>query len=417
MTRTVLPGMRRGSVKIPASKSQAHRYLICAALSERPSDIYCDGMSKDILATADCLNALGAGISVTGSIIHVEPVRCRDKSGCTLRCGESGSTLRFLLPVAGALGAEGCFVMEGRLPERPLHPYDSELMSHGMNICRDGDRLRFSGRLRAGEYTLPGNVSSQYVSGLLMALPLLSGDSALHIEGPLESAGYVSMTLEALQRAGVRMDGSAGCYLIPGGQTFRMPAALTVEGDYSNAAFFLCAGALSDRGVTVTGLRGNSVQGDRRIAEILAGFGAEVSAGETEITVRCGKLRGQTVDASMIPDLVPALSVVAAAAEGVTRFVNAGRLRLKESDRLESTAGMLTGLGADVSVTDDGLVINGRPALDGGTVDSCGDHRIAMAAAVAACVCRGPVSVLAPQCVQKSYPRFWDDFSSLEVVR
>ncbi len=414
MTEYIAPGQRSGSVEVPASKSQAHRLLIAAALGTGETEISCDGISRDISATIACLNALGADISdCGGGLLRVRPIQAPPRGARALSCGESGSTLRFLLPVAGALGAEAEFHMEGRLPQRPLAPLDGELISHGMDIALDGDVLRCRGKLTAGNYSIPGNISSQYISGLLLALPYLEGDSVLTVTGDIESGAYISMTEDALRLAGIDLGKSGRNYVIKGGQRARLPERLRVEGDYSNAAFFLCIGALSEKGVTVSGLSENSLQGDRAALDILRRFGAEVETDGQSISVRGGRLRGCVIDAAPIPDLIPALSAVAAAAEGETRVINAARLRLKESDRLSATARMLNGLGGDVTELEDGLIIRGGKGLSGGKVDSCGDHRIAMSAAVAACVCSGPVAVDGSECVQKSYPRFWRDYGAL----
>ena len=415
MTAVAAPGPRTGRVTIPASKSQAHRLLICAALGQASVELVCGGPSADILATARCLNALGADIQKTApDRFLVRPVTAAPGTAAQLACGESGSTLRFLLPLVGTLGAEGAFVMEGRLPQRPLAPFDAVLKEHGMTLEQEGSLLRCGGRLRPGEYTLPGNVSSQYVSGLLMALPRLAGDSTLTVTGPMESAGYVAMTEDALRLSGIRFTRDGQSWRIPGGQTCRLPGLCRVEGDWSNAAFFLCAGALSPGGITVEGLSLTSSQGDRAVLDILRTFGAQVETSADSVTVRRAALRGVTIDAAPIPDLIPALSAVAAAAEGTTSIENAGRLRLKESDRLKSTAALLSALGGQVEERESGLIIHGRPQLAGGTVDAWNDHRIAMAAAVAACACRGPVTVTDSQCVAKSYPRFWEDFQQLK---
>ncbi len=410
MNISLSAGALGGCVRIPASKSQAHRLLICAALGRTPVTLHCDGFSNDITATAHCLRSLGAQAEMeSDSLIRLTP-GCTD-GACVLPCGESGSTLRFLLPVAAALGADATFRMEGRLPQRPLHPLDDQLTAHGVTLTRDGDSLTVSGRLLPGDYTLPGDVSSQYISGLLMALPLLRGDSTLTVTGKVESAAYIAMTEDALRLSGIRFTKDGWVYRIPGGQTFALPPELTVEGDWSNAAFFLCAGALSDRGVTVTGLNAASSQGDRAIVDILRAFGARVIERESAVTVTAGTLRGITVDAAAIPDLIPVVSVVAAAANGESRIVNAARLRLKESDRLATTAALLRGLGCGAEELPDGLIIRPAP-LTGGTVDAANDHRIAMSAAVAASLC--PVTMEGKECVNKSYPRFWEDYAALK---
>ena len=413
MNRVVLPGERRGCVRIPASKSQAHRLLICAALSSSPCELLCDGISADIAATIACLNALGAEISVSDNRILVAPIREVPGNVCGLPCGESGSTLRFLLPVVGALGADAVFHREGRLPQRPLAPLDEALCAHGMQIRQEGDRLCCRGQLCPGAYSLPGNVSSQYISGLLLALPLLKGDSSLHVTGTVESAAYITMTEDALRTSGIRIEKNHWNYGIAGSQKPRMPASLPVESDWSNAAFFLAVGALSRQGMKVMGLNPASSQGDRAVLDVLRRFGAEISEQPDAVLIRRGELRAVEIDAAPIPDLIPVLSVVAAGAEGETRIVNAARLRLKDSDRLASTCAMLRALGAEAQELADGLVIRGGKALKGGAVDSCGDHRIAMSAAVASCLCEGEVTVCGSECVKKSYPRFWEDWEGL----
>ena len=415
MNRIVLPGPRSGSIRIPASKSHAHRMLICAALGEEQTEILCDGVSADIAATIDCLNALGARIERDGEKISVCPAADAPKGLRELPCGESGTTLRLLLPVCGALGAEAVFLRKGRLPERPLAPLDEELCAHGMEIRQEGDRLFCSGRLIAGDYSLPGNVSSQYISGLLLALPLLDRDSSLRVCGHVESAGYIAMTERVLSQAGIRFRKEDWRYCISGGQRFRLPEGLSVEGDWSGAAFFLAAGAFSERGICVPGMNLSSTHGDRAVLDCLRRFGASVDEDQGTVTVRRGTLRGIDIDAEQIPDLIPVLSVVAACAEGETHIRNAGRLRLKESDRLQSTAALLGSLGGDVSEGQDFLTIRGCKSLKGGAVDSFGDHRIAMAAAVASCLCEREVTVLGSECVRKSYPRFWDDWEGLTV--
>ena len=414
MNKTILPGARTGEVHIPASKSQAHRMLLCAAMGENEVTLRCRGLSKDILATVACLKALGASVDAEGEVLHLRPVSAPPPGLCPLPCGESGSTLRFLLPLVGVLGASAVFEREGRLPERPIEPLRRELCRNGMDIRGDGARLYCSGQLRPGAFSLPGNISSQYISALLMTLPLLEGESTLHIEGALESAAYVAMTEGVLRLGGVRTEKTGYGYRIPGGQRCRFAPELSVEGDYSNAAFFLCAGALSERGIRVTGLDPQSRQGDRAIVPLLEEMGAQVASDGSSVTVKRAALHGITIDASPIPDLIPVLSVVAAAASGETRVIHAQRLRLKESDRLHSTTQMLRALGAEAEELPDGLVIRGGRTLAGGTVDACGDHRIAMSAAVAGGICRGAVTICGSECVQKSYPDFWTDFQQLK---
>ena len=413
MTRTAAPGPRAGVIRIPASKSQAHRMLICAALSREPSRLILDGFSADIEATMQCLASLGARFARVTDGLSIMPIKTLP-ARARLDAGESGSTLRFLLPVLGALGVQAEIQMHGRLPERPLSPLWEVLEAHGMRLRQNGAVLHTDGQLCAGDYSLPGDVSSQFISGLLFALPLLSGNSTLTVTGTLQSARYVAMTEQALAAAGIFTNQNGQLWQIGGGQRYAAPAVQRVEGDWSNAAFFLCMGALSATGVTVTGLNSTSLQADRAITEILVRFGAELTVSEDAVTVRRGVLHGITLDAGPVPDLIPVVSCLAALCGGETRIENAARLRLKESDRLQTTAALLSALGGSVQELPDGLVITGRTRLSGGTADACGDHRIAMSAAMAACGCEGPVTVSGSECVAKSYPAFWEDFASLK---
>lgn len=385
--------------------------MICAALGKKTVSISVNGFSKDILATADCLCALGAEINIRENRLDISPISSPAENA-VLPCGESGSTLRFLLPAVGALGTSGCFVMEGRLPERPMQEYEALLTAHGMRIRREGNKLYCEGRLENGRYVLPGNISSQYFSGLLMALPLLSGNSEICAEGRLESADYIHLTEDALTEAGVVIHRHSDRWTVPGGQTPDLPPFLTAEGDWSNAAFFLCAGALSEEGIRVNGLNCHSHQGDRTVLRLLDAFGAEIREipDENSVFIRKKACRPLEIDASTIPDLIPVLSVLSCAAAGDTYITNAARLRMKESDRLTATAKLITALGGFAEEKDDSLVVHGNGILCGGTADSFHDHRIAMSAAVAASLCRETVFVTDSECVEKSYPGFWDDW-------
>ncbi len=414
MIKVVEPGERTGSVLIPASKSQAHRAVILAALGSHDVEITCKGISNDIIATADCMNSAGANIEIRGNKISVSPVGKAQHSG-VFECGESGSTLRFLLPVFGALGVEGEFVPHGRLIDRPLSPLDEVLKNHGMSFTKTETTINCSGKLTPGEYEIPGDVSSQYITGLLMALPLLEGDSTLCVTGTLQSKGYVKMTEELLVKSGIEYTHTGDTYFIKGSQKPDLGDSFTVEGDYSNAAFYLCMGALSQSGITVVGLDPDSSQGDKTAISVLKEMGADVTIDGSSVTIRKGELKGVTIDASQIPDLIPTLSVVASVCEGETNIINAERLRIKESDRIASTCALINNLGGNARELPDGIVITGVGNLTGGTVDSCNDHRIAMSAAVAATASTGKVTVLDSGCVKKSYPDFWDDFATLKI--
>jgi 3-phosphoshikimate 1-carboxyvinyltransferase len=403
-----------GTVRAVASKSQAHRLLIAAALSSSATRVACSETSDDIDATVRCLTALGAAIDYADGVFNVTPIARPVTGARQLDCGESGSTLRFMLPVGCALGADATYHMSGRLPSRPLSPLYDELISHGCALSAQGiNPIHAGGQLEAGRFTIPGNISSQYISGLLLALPLLKDDSVIQITGPVESKPYIDMTLAVTKAFGVEVLGGDSSYRVRGRQKYHAPGDVNVEGDWSNAAFWLCMGALTPQGVTVTNLDDRSLQGDRGVLDILRRLGARVEVSQQNVTISRGKLSGITIDVSDTPDLVPVVAAVAAAAEGRTVIRNAQRLRIKESDRLQSITAALTALGADVTETRDGLIINGKDRLQGGTVDAAGDHRIAMACAVAAAVCDGPVFIQGAEAVNKSYPAFFQDYAAL----
>lgn len=413
MKKKIFPSVLCGAVRVPASKSQAHRLLICAALSDAPSTLFCDGLSEDIEATIRCLCGMGAEITVNDSEISVSPISAIPVEHRILDCGESGSTLRFLLPVVGALGLNASFQMAGRLPNRPMEPLTTQLEQHGMTLTKADNLLHCSGKLTGGAYQIPGNISSQFISGLLFALPLLTEDSMLTITETIESGTYITMTEQALYCAGIRFNHSDMVYQISGKQQYHIPAQLIVEGDWSNAAFWLCAGAITENPLTVQGLNLQSGQGDRAILDLLSQFGAAVAVEPEAVTICGGNLHGIQIDAAEIPDLIPILSVVAAAAEGETTIVNAGRLRLKESDRLHTVWQMLSVLGAEVEELPEGLRIRGGKPLHGGSVSACGDHRIAMSAAICSLFANGAIIIDGTESVNKSYPDFWDDFRQL----
>ena len=411
MDKVIIPHPLGGQIAAIASKSQAHRLLICAALADTPTDLSCAELSKDIEATAACLTALCADTAYQNGSYQITP-RTR-AAACRCDCGESGSTLRFLLPVAAALGVKTTFQLHGRLPERPLSPLWEELEAHGCRLSRPtADTVLCEGKLTGGTYHMAGNISSQFISGLLFALPLTGEASDIMLTSSLESADYVRMTLAALRTFGIEIEERETGWHIPAGQQYRSCGSAVVEGDWSNAAFWLTAGAISEA-VTVTGISPDSPQGDRKIADLLSRFGAEVTWEANAVTVRPGTLHGIDIDARNIPDLVPPLALAAACAEGTTRIYGAERLKIKESDRLQSVAGALKCLGAEVEILPDGLMIHGGK-LAGGTVDSQNDHRIAMLAAIASSVCAQPIQLLGAEAVQKSYPRFWADFETMQ---
>ena len=389
MDITIIPGKLSGSITAIPSKSQAHRLLICAAFADGPTTLICPETNRDIEATAGCLIALGAEITRTETGYHVVPLKAIPQNA-ELHCHDSGSTLRFMLPVAAALGVDTTFVLEGRLPQRPLSPLWEEMERMGCELSRPtADTIRCQGKLRPGEYVIDGGVSSQFITGLLLALPLLDGESRIRIAGKLESKPYVEMTQKVLSAFSV----DSREYSTKGGCTFHSPGNMIVEGDWSNGAFFLAAKTLGNC-VEVQNLSSDSPQGDRAAYDLLPAL--------------CHNI---TISAADIPDLVPILSVAAACSQGAV-FTEIGRLRLKESDRVASVIAMLEALGGKAEATADTLTVYGT-GLIGGTVDSVNDHRIAMSAAIASTVCTKPVTILGAECVKKSYPGFWDEFSRL----
>lgn len=414
MKVTVLPSVIKGKIRAIPSKSFAHRQLICAALADRETKISCPVISEDISATMRCLTALGAGIEHQDGIITVKPVGS-PVSGAVLDCGESGSTYRFLAPVAAALGTESTFLLRGRLAERPMGPLWETLERCGILIEGKGsERVSFSGRLSAGEFTIPGDVSSQFISGLLMALPLLGKNSKIEITGPVESRGYIEMTLDVLKTFKVKMELNGDSSIsVPGGVEITTPGSITTEGDWSNTSFWLCGAAACGQGITCEGLNTNSSQGDRAIVSVLEEMGAEAVYEDNSVKVKADILRPARIDARDIPDLVPPIALLACAAEGETKIFNAGRLRLKESDRLFTVADTLRKLEANILEEGSSLLIRGGRPLAGGEVDSHGDHRIAMMSALASLISRDKIVISGAEAVGKSYPGFFEDFAAL----
>lgn len=499
----IIPGKLRGRITAMPSKSHAHRVLIAQKLAQlqgspHNNPLFIPEFSRDITATKSCLAQLD--LCTAGS----------NPQAPLLDCGESGSTLRFLIPVAMALTDKATFAGSGKLPQRPISPLKEEMENHGcrftMNpdislnriisdrdlsghassVCdssghdssdsapsgcdsfgkipSDGSSkqaangsdhnhaepagiCRITGRVQPGEYRLPGNISSQFITGLLFALPILDGDSTLHLTTKLESAGYVDLTLDVLRDFGIDIiidtnDNGLITYNIRGNQKFCEPDNLSIEGDWSNTAFWLACGALGGD-ITCDGLKAHSSQRDREILTVMQNLGTVVQTQTSDndmITITCrppeqkisdniqhrftnddtlddtrkfNTLSGIDLNAAQIPDLVPVIASIMAAADGHSQITGAERLKIKESDRLATVCDFLNKLGADVGCLEDGLSINGKSQLAGGTVESHNDHRIAMAAAVSSCVCREPVIIENAEAVKKSYPDFFDDFKKL----
>lgn len=412
MIARIPPGRLQGSLQAIASKSQAHRLLIAAALADRPTRIRCGERSEDIDSTLRCLAALGAQIRAEACGFLVTPGAAPAQA--SLPVGESGATYRFLLPVAAALGVRAHFLLQGRLPQRPMAPLIEALSQHGLSISGEGSReLQVAGRLRGGVFQLPGDVSSQFVTGLMLAAPLMEGSCEIRLTSPLESRAYVDMTADALRLFGVELSLEEGRILIPGGQRYRSPGELVVEGDWSNGALWLCAAAAGQGVLTLSGLNPESAQGDRAVVAMLRRFGADVRLEGGRFSVRPAPLKGCAVDIRDTPDLAPALALVGMAAEGETCLHGISRLRLKESDRAQSILDTVLSLGGSAAIREDSLrVMGGRP-LSGGLCQAHGDHRIVMLAAAAAGMTAGPVTIHGAEAVRKSYPAFFDHLTAL----
>ncbi len=426
-----------GSVTAVDSKSDAHRALICAALCDGKTEISVRELNDDIVATANCLKALGAKIERTADKYTVIG---RASGGGSLWCGESGSTARFLLPVCASLGKTATLSGGGKLPTRPMLPLTEEMRHKGCTVSSDFLPVTVSGKLTGGRYVLAGNVSSQFISGLLMALPLIDTACEIMLSSPLQSELYADMTVKTLSRFGVRWqklspeqaDGFCGGYRLCGVtdygnfctascgktnyDTYNTNGQYTVEGDWSGAAFFAVAAALAGE-IELLGLDIKSLQPDKAIIDVIESAGAIVEKTNGAIRIKKGKLKAISVDVSQFPDIFPILAVLACGADGESLLYNAGRLRIKESDRIETTAAMVKALGGQVEVGQEHLKIFGTGRLSGGTVDGAGDHRIVMSAAIASLICENEVEILGHEAVNKSYPEFFNVFEKVKKNR
>ena len=404
----IKPGALNGTVSVPPSKSAAHRAIICAALSDGTSIIEPVELSNDIKATIECMKKLGAEIQLENKTLTVNGRNIFSADNIQLDCGESGSTLRFLIPVAAAGGVSTEFVGHGKLPERPIGVFTECLPQHNVEcITKGGLPLKINGRLESGTYYVPGNISSQFITGLLLALPLTDGDSEIILTSELQSGDYINMTVDTMKAFGVEVSASENGWKIKGGQHYK-PMHFTVEGDWSQAAFFMTAAALGGK-ITIDNLDINSRQGDKACMEIYSQFGADITLHDNGcITIEHNKLKGTEINAENIPDMVPALAVVAALCKGTTVITGAERLRIKECDRLAAMRDGLSRLGADITETPGGFIINGREKLFGAEVDGYNDHRIVMSLTVAAVRSDGDITITEPESVNKSYPDFFD---------
>lgn len=401
----IRPAHLSGMVQIVPSKSHLHRILICAAQGILKGDLKELNVSiprmasEDVDVTLDCIEALGVQVSRGDTELHLQAGGVKEPTP-VLPCRESGSSLRFLLPVAGTQTKSFRMTGKGRLPKRPMGLFAKVLGEKGLTFTQEGEDflpVHVQGTLQPGLYTLPGDISSQYISGLLMALPALSGRSEIHLTTILQSAPYIEMTLATLQEFGVVWQGSIeeGHFTIDGPVSFTTNRDVCPEGDWSSGAFWVGAKALG-ADVRIQGLSDASTQGDKAIVELCSRVGG-----------------GSCLDVQHVPDLVPILAVVCAFAKGTTTLTGTARLRLKESDRVQSVKEMIENMGGVVTAFDDRIMIEGKGILRGGTVDSYGDHRIAMASAIAGCFSQEGVTIVNPYVTDKSYPGFYQDLKNL----
>ncbi|WP_034537796.1 3-phosphoshikimate 1-carboxyvinyltransferase [Carnobacterium inhibens] len=403
---TLTPNALNGTVIVPPSKSMAHRAVICASLAAGRSTIKNIQLSDDILATIEGMRSFGAIISYDDQTLTIDGIRNgAAKESRTINCNESGSTLRFLIPLATLFTGETHFIGQGHLGKRPLEPYqelfDAQSL-HYNQATTENLQLSVAGPLTPGIYEMRGDISSQFITGMLLTLPLLAGDSVLKITTHLESKGYIDLTLSVLQSFGIviEQDETGQEYRIKGQQAYSA-RDYTVEGDYSQAAFWLSANALGNE-LLVNGLDSDSLQGDQAIVSILE----TVNSGSNDSE--------RIIDGAQVPDIIPVVALVAALSKGKTKIINLERLRIKESDRLVATQKELTALGAQIEIVGDSLLIEGVSRLSGGQeVWSHKDHRMAMMLAIASTVCQEPIHIKDTDCVKKSYPNFWETFQQL----
>lgn len=408
------PGRLAGTVTIPPSKSMCHRAVICAGLSRGTSNIGNVIFSQDIEATLNAMDSLGVDISRGQNTINIKGNGSLEIKNDVINCNESGSTLRFLIPIAAVTGKKVEFTGQGRLIDRPLAQYYEIFEEQNIKYANENGKLplKIEGRLSPGEYRIKGNVSSQFISGLLFALPLLEGDSKIIITTPLESKPYVELTIQMLKYFSINIENNEYKEIIIKGNQKYIAADYSVEGDFSQAAFWLAAGTLG-ADVACMGLNINSLQGDKVIMNIIEQMGGKILIENDRVQALPSQTNGRVIDVSQCPDIVPVLAVLAALSNGTTEIINAGRLRIKESDRLRAISCELNKIGADVEERPEGLIIKGKKNLRGGLVSSWNDHRIAMALAVASVKCTEPVIIKDADCVKKSYPGFWEDFQRL----
>ena len=407
MKVNITPTRLLGEVFAPPSKSYAHRLLIASFLSGKRVEIKNVGDSFDVQATLGALESIGAKVEKTQNGVIVE--RTVIEKTDQIYCRESGSTLRFLVPVVAGLGIKGEFTGEKRLMERPLGELIDTLNERGANIIG----RTVNGKLKSGRYVINAGISSQYITGLLLALPLLNGDSELHLDGNVVSKGYIDITLDVLKQFGIKIEKKDYGFFVKGNQTYTPPnSEIWVEGDYSGASFTLSLGALSDNGITVKGLNPNSCQGDREIVNVLKKFGAKVETKGANITVSKGKLNSVELDCENIPDLVQIISVVASFAKGESMLKNVDRLRIKESDRVQAILDMLDRAGISARYSNNAIYVKGGQPR-GAIFQGGNDHRTVMSSTILSVNATSDSEIIGAEAITKSYPAFFEDIIKL----
>lgn len=399
-----------GNINAVQSKSMAHRYIICSALSKEYTKIYLKDISQDVKATIDAIKNLGTDVDIRDDYIIIRESNIKNN---IFDCKQSGTTLRFMLPIATSLLDECSFIGYGRLPKRPINDIVNIMKKSSCIFSNDTLPFNIKNKFSFSNVDIVGDVSSQYISGLLLASVLQEKDVQINVKGKFESKPYVDMTVDVMKMYGIDILENKNSYFIKKNQKYKSPSNIIVECDFSNIAFFLVAGAIGKDEIKIKNINFSSLQGDKRILEILEKFGAHIKTTKNEISISCDKLIPQDIDVSDIPDLLPILTVLASASIGESRFYNAKRLRLKESDRIKSSVTMINNLGGEAIEYEDSLVIKGMGKLIGGKVDSFDDHRIAMASMVASTICDNDIILENEQAINKSYPSFFDDFKKL----
>lgn len=411
----VKPNSLNGKIKAIPSKTYGHRMIILSALSQKTSKLIIDEYNDDLLATLNCIKELGADYSIDGEVLTIFPIK-KINSKPLLNAGESGSTLRFIIPVATALYENTVIDAKGSLKNRPIEPLLDGLAGTGVKFSNTTLPIETFGKFIGGEIELPGHVSSQFITGILLASSVLEKDSRIILTSELQSRAYVDVTIDVLKSYDIDVEKCSDGFFVKGSQCLNPPVEIQVEGDWSNAAPFLVAAALHGE-VEITGMNMESIQGDRVILDILKSFGAEVSISDT-IKVKSKDKIPLNIDINECPDLLPVLSILACGAKGKSIFTGCHRLKIKESDRLTNSMEIINNLGGDAFIKDDSLIVNGSGCLLGGVVEGYGDHRMVMAATIASLISENEIEIDGFSAINKSYPRFFKDFKCLggEVV-